>query len=161
MAEGRKRSGPPQDSSSSQTRQRFSAPNYPDARRRNMMKAIAAALVVLGMFMTAGATPYAPKTRAPIYEPHRVSWPELRDDLHRRKAFRRTVRMSEESFVKLADLLRPALQKNKRFGSEFHIIECTWYIPYEYVPGTSRKALTFALPLTELRLLAWSVSHLA
>ena len=86
-----------------------------------MMKAIAAALVVLGMFMTAGATPYAPKTRAPIYEPHRVSWPELRDDLHRRKAFRRTVRMSEESFVKLADLLRPALLKNKRFGSEFHI----------------------------------------
>ena len=71
--------------------------------------------------------------------------------------------MSEESFVKLADLLRPALQKNKRFGSEFHIIECTWYIPYryEYVPGTSRKALTFAPPLTELRLLAWSVSHLA
>ena len=141
MAEGRKRSGPPQDSSSSQTRQRFSAPNYPDARRRNMMKAIAAALVVLGMFMTAGATPYAPKTRAPIYKPHRVSWPELRDDLHRRKAFRRTVRMSEESFVKLADLLRPALQKNKRFGSEFHIIECTWYIPYEYVPGRVARRL--------------------
>ena len=114
MAEGRKRSGPPQDSSSSQTRQRFSAPNYPDARRRNVMKAIAAALVVLGMFMTAGATPYAPKTRAPIYEPHRVSWAGLREDLHHRKAFRRTVRTSAGSFVKLGHLLRSALQTNAR-----------------------------------------------
>ena len=130
MADGRNRAGPPEDSSSSRARQRFAPPNYPDARRRNMMKCIAAVLIVLGTIMTAGATPHAPSTRAPIYEPHRVSWPELRDDHHRRKAFR-SVRMSEESFVKLADLLRPALQKNKRFGSEFHIIEYTWYIPYE------------------------------
>ena len=65
-------------------------PSYPDARRRNMMKCIAAVLIVLGMIITAGATPHAPRTWAPIYEPHRVSWAELREDLHRRKAFWRT-----------------------------------------------------------------------
>ena len=78
------------------------------------MKCIAAVLVVLGMFMTAGATPHAPRTRGPIYEPQRISWVELGGDLHRRKAFRKTFRMSEGSFVKFAHLLRPALQKNER-----------------------------------------------
>ena len=81
------------------------------------------------MFLTAGATLYAPKTRAPICEPHRMTWPEFRENLRRRKAFRRTVRMSEASFVKLADLLRPAIQKNERFGSEYHAMypRGTWY----------------------------------
>ena len=51
MADGRKRPGPPEDSSSSRTKQRFSLPNYPDTRRGNM-KAIAGVLVVLGMFLT-------------------------------------------------------------------------------------------------------------
>ena len=74
------------------------------------------------MLLTAGATVYAPKTRAPIYEPHGMTWPEFRGDLRRREAFRRTVRMSEASFVKLADLLRPAIQKNERFGSEYHVM---------------------------------------
>ena len=54
MADGRKRPGPPEDSSSSQTRQRFSLLNYPDTRRRNMKKAIAGVVVVLGMFLTPG-----------------------------------------------------------------------------------------------------------
>ena len=85
-------------------------------------KAIVGALAVFGMFLTAGATLYAPQTRAPIYEPHRVKWPEFRGDLRRRKAFRRTVRMSEAIFVKLADLLRPAIQENERFGSEYHVM---------------------------------------
>ena len=79
-----------------------------------MMKCIAAVLIVLGMIITAGATPHAPRTWAPIYEPHRVSWAELGEDLHCRKDFRRTVRMSKGSFVKFAHLLRPALQKNER-----------------------------------------------
>ena len=54
-----------------------------------------------------------PAVLMPIHEPHRVSWAELRGDLHHRKAFRKTVRMSEGSFVKLAHLLRPALQNNE------------------------------------------------
>ena len=55
MADGRKRPEPPEDSSSSRTKQRFSLPNYPDTRRRNMKKVIAGVLVVLGMFLTPGA----------------------------------------------------------------------------------------------------------
>ena len=51
-----------------------------------MKKAIAGVLVVLGMFLTPRATPYAPKTRAPIYESHRMTWPEFREHLHPRKA---------------------------------------------------------------------------
>ena len=36
--------------------------------------------------------------------------------------------MSEATFVKLADLLRPAIQKNERFGSEYHVMyPDTWY----------------------------------
>ena len=71
-----------------------------------MKKAIAGVLVVIGMFLTPGAAPYAPKTRAPTYEPHRMTWPEFYIRYHRRKAFHRNIRMSEASFVKLADLLQ-------------------------------------------------------
>ena len=54
MVNGRKRPGPPEDSSSSRTKQRFSLPNYPDTRRTNLKKAIAGVLVVLAMFLTPG-----------------------------------------------------------------------------------------------------------
>ena len=54
MADGRKRPGPLENSSSSRTKQRFSLPSYPDTRRRNMEKAIAGVLVVLAMFLTPG-----------------------------------------------------------------------------------------------------------
>ena len=54
MADGRRRPGPREDSSSSRTKQRFSLPNNPDTRRRNMKKAVAGVLVVLGMFLTPG-----------------------------------------------------------------------------------------------------------
>ena len=70
-------------------------------------KAVAGVLVVFGMLLTAGATLYAPKTWAPLYEPHGMTWPDFREDLRRRRASLRTVRMSEASFVKLADLLCP------------------------------------------------------
>ena len=55
-----------------------------------MMKCVAAVLIVLGMIVTAGVTLHALRTRAPIYESHRISWTELREDLHRRKALPRT-----------------------------------------------------------------------
>ena len=55
MADGRKRPGPPEDSSSNRTKQRFSLPNFPGTGRRNMKKAIAGVLVVLGMLLTPGA----------------------------------------------------------------------------------------------------------
>ena len=99
-------------------------PSQPSKNEAQKPKAIAGVLVVFGMLLTAGATLYAPKTRTPIYEPHGMTWPEFREDLRRRKAFRRTVRRSEASFVKL----RPAIQKNERFGSEYHVMyPGTWY----------------------------------
>ena len=64
------------------------------------------------------------------YGPHRVSWAELREDLHRRKAFRGTARMSEAKFEKSAHLLRPALQKNER--KKISIYVYTWYLTYEH-----------------------------
>ena len=115
MADGRNRAGPPEDSSSS----RVTAPNYPVARRRNMTICITAVVIVLGIFMTAGTTTHARSTRARIYEPHRVSWAELREDLHRRKAFGRALRMSLGSFVKLAHRPPPPLETNNRFGSGY------------------------------------------
>ena len=48
-----------------------------------MKKAMAGVLVVFGMLLTAGATLCAPKARAPIYEPHRVTWSKFREDLRR------------------------------------------------------------------------------
>ena len=124
------------------------------------MKCIVAVLVVLGMFMTAGATPHAPSARAPIYEPQRVSRAELREDLHRRKMFQTIFRMSEGSFVKFAHLLSPALQKkNERYKKLY-----TWYlVPGIRVPGTAlyvfcisrRHLLRPATPTGTFSALGW------
>ena len=97
MDDGRKRSRPPEVSSSSRTRRRFNHFNYPDAKRRNMMKAIAAVLVVYA---------HAPETRSPNSEQYR-------------RARRRSTPVQgfpedfslEASFVKLLDLLRPTLRR--------------------------------------------------
>ena len=79
------------------------------------MKCIDAVLVELGKVMIAGATPHAPRTRAPIYEPRCVSWAELREYLDRQKAFRRTFGMCEGRFAKLPHLLPPSLQKDESY----------------------------------------------
>ena len=55
MADERKRPGPPEDSSSNGTKQRSSLPNCPGTRRRNIKKAVAGVLVVLGMLLTPAA----------------------------------------------------------------------------------------------------------
>ena len=89
MADGRNGAGPPEDSSSC----RVTAPNYPDARRKNM-KCIAVVVIMPGMFMIAGTTIRARRTRARIYDMQRVSWAERREDLRRRKAFGRALPMS-------------------------------------------------------------------
>ena len=87
MADGRTRSGPQEDSSFSGRDNESPPPQYLDERRRNMVKCIAAVLIVLGRITTAGATSHDPRTRRPTYEPHRVSWAKLREDLHRAKLF--------------------------------------------------------------------------
>ena len=69
----------------------------PQLSRRESQKhdeCIAAVVIVLGMFMTAGTTNHARRTLARIYEPHRVSWAELREGLYRLKAFGKDLRMS-------------------------------------------------------------------
>ena len=125
MAEERKRSGPPEDSSSGGARQRFGPPKYPDASRRNMMKCIAAVLIVLGMIMTAVATPHAPKTWASIYEPHRVSSAELREDLRRRKAFWRT---SDKQYLPYISVFPNLPHISAQSGT----YSGTWHLVYEY-----------------------------
>ena len=91
-----------------------------------MKKAIAGVLVVFGMFLTTGATLFAPKIRAPINELHSMTWPEFREDLRRRKAFRRTVRMSEASFVRLAD----HFVRLSKITSALEV-SIPWYLVYE------------------------------
>ena len=60
MADGKKRPAPPEDSFSNRTQQRCSLLNYPDTGHRNMQKAIAGVIVVLGMFLTPGSSPNHP-----------------------------------------------------------------------------------------------------
>ena len=121
MADGRKRSGPPTDSSSS--------PSFPRERAICLVPGIRVPwyCCVRVLYFK------APTFFAASYsydEPHRVSWAELREDLHRRKAFRGTARMSEAKFEKSAHLLRPALQKNER--KKISIYVYTWYLTYEH-----------------------------
>ena len=54
--------------------------------------------------------------REKLYEPVRGSWAQVREDLRRRQAFRG----AEESFMKLADLLRNALERNEYVRIERH-----------------------------------------
>ena len=107
MTHGRKRSGPPTDSSSSPSFPKEGAVCLvPGTRYTSTQVLLCTCFVFQGTTFVAASYSY--------YEPHRVSWAELGEDLHRCKAFRRTARMSEGNFVKFAHLLRPALQKNKR-----------------------------------------------
>ena len=72
-----------------------------------------------------------------VLEPHRLSREELREDLHRRKAFRKTARMSGGKFATFAHLLRRDFQKNER-----QKIPCTTYlVPDIRVPGTVNNAV--------------------
>ena len=65
---------------------------------------------MLGMLLVrGGATRNAPNTRGELYEPDHGSWAQVRKDLWR-KAFKRILRMSEASFVKIPDVLRAALK---------------------------------------------------
>ena len=132
MADGRKRYGPPTDSSS--------GPSSPKERATCLVPGIRVPRCYCCMFIPGtcfvvqGATFFAASHSC--YEPHRVSWAELREDLHRRKAFRRTARMSEGKFVKFAHLLRPAFQQNERQK----IRGTTYLVPDIHVPGTTVAA---------------------
>ena len=67
------------------------------------------------LLVRGGATRHAPNTRGKLYEPDRGSLARFREDLRRRRAFRRTLRMLEASFVKLSDVLGAALKTTSTF----------------------------------------------
>ena len=52
------------------------------------------------------------------HEPRRLDWEEHVRDVRRRGKFRRLYRMEERSFDKLAELLRPILERNDFYASE-------------------------------------------
>ena len=60
----------------------------------------------------------APNARQPIHQPRRLDWDAHVEDVRRRKLFRRTYRMEEHSFYKLAELLRPILERNDYYASK-------------------------------------------
>lgn len=59
---------------------------------------------------------FAPKARQPVHEPRRLDWDEHVQDVRRRKLFRRMYRMEEPSFNKLAERLRPILERNDYYA---------------------------------------------
>lgn len=120
MADDRKRRGLP---GLSATRARGRARQRTDGNRGTVMDAVAMALVMAGL-VAVGACSVAqssmPRARQPIYDPVRVDWGEHVEDLRRRgpHCFKRFYRMDVSSFNKLAELLRPRLEKNAHFGGE-------------------------------------------
>ena len=111
MADRRKRGAPTESSGSFRPRAR--------ARRDVLqkLKAAAAIVLVLTVVTSTVAQRFAPKTRQPIHEPRRLDWDTHVEDVRRRKLFRRMYRMDEHSFYKLAELLRPILERNDYYAS--------------------------------------------
>lgn len=120
MTDARKRRGSLGLSPPSSARQR--------SRRRagNNVSAIlvaAAAAVVVAVAVASGIAQaaHAPEIRAPIHEPRRLVWEEHVEDLERRNCFLRFYRMPLETFLKLADLLRPHLERNAGMAGELRL----------------------------------------
>ena len=112
MADRRKRGAPTESSGSLRPRAR--------ARRDVLkkLKAAAAIVLVLTVVTSTVAQRFAPKARQPIHEPRRLDWDTHVEDVRRRKLFRRMYRMEEHSFYKLAELLRPILERNDYYASK-------------------------------------------
>ena len=60
----------------------------------------------------------APNARQPIHQPRRLDWDAHVEDVRRRKLFRRTYRMEEHSFYKLAEPPRLILERNDYYASK-------------------------------------------
>ena len=96
--------------------------DYPDARRRNTMKVVAAGFVVLDIRSSTLCSQDTrwhgrlPSTRA-------VSHGQSSEMISgHRKHFGRASAIREKRFGMLADLQRPALQENERLGSEYDMV---------------------------------------
>ncbi|CAB1105047.1 unnamed protein product [Ectocarpus sp. CCAP 1310/34] len=78
---------------------------------KKLLVALVATAFVVAATVFHALNPKA-KARLPVHEPRRLDWDEHVRDLRRRKVFRRMYRMDEGCFDKLADLLRPILERN-------------------------------------------------
>ena len=117
MADRRKRGAPVGLMSSPRPRQRF----RPCTRQDIMLKKMRAVAVVMMIVTSTIAQVSGPKVRQSIHEPRRLVWEEHKVDLRRRGLFRRMYRMDEHTFDKLAELLRPILERNDYYASESQV----------------------------------------
>ena len=108
MADRRKRRQPLGSMPTARQQQR-KRPRCPE--KLTIVKAAVAIAILLSVVATTAAVIQgsAPKTRQRIHEPRCLVWEEHRVDLARRCMFRRMYRMEEQTFNKLAELLRPIL----------------------------------------------------
>ena len=116
MADRRKRGALVGLMSSPRPRQRFRP-----CTRQDMLKKMRAVAVVMMIVTSTIAQVSGPKVRQSIHEPRRLVWEEHKVDLRRRGLFRRMYRMDEHTFDKLAELLRPILERNEYYASESQV----------------------------------------
>lgn len=117
MADPRKRREAPGLSSATRRRQRNRLHDETEEANR-MMTALTAIVIMVGVVATEIEHSYAPEVRQPVYEAPRLLWEDHRNDLEERSCFRRYYRMDVDAFNKLAELLRPLLERNERFASK-------------------------------------------
>ena len=115
MADGRKRGAPAELSSGRPWARARATHNTPDVLK-TITKAVVAIMVVLSVVTSTVVEDFTPKTRQPVHEPRRLDWEEHVKDVRRRQLFRRMYRMEEDSFNKLAELLRPILERNDYYA---------------------------------------------
>ena len=134
MADRRKRGTPVGLMSSPRPRQRFRPCTRQDmlkkmravrpCTRQDMLKKMRAVAVVVVIVTSTVAQGFGPKVRQSIHEPRRLVWEEHKVDLRRWGLFCRMYRMDDEhTFDKLAELLRPTLERNDHYASESRDIE--------------------------------------
>ena len=114
MADRRKRGAPTESSGSLRPRARARPTHTRDVLKK--LKAAAAIVLVLTVVTSTVVQRFSPNARQPIHEPRRLDWDAHVEDVRRRKLFRRMYRMEEHSFYKLAELLRPILERNDYYA---------------------------------------------
>ena len=118
MADRRKRGAPAGSVPSSRPKQR-SRPSSDREGNLQRMEAAAVIVLVLSIVVTSVVVHrLLPKPCQTVHEPRRLDWEEHTADINRRGLFRRMSRKDEHTFKKLAEMLRPILERNKYYASE-------------------------------------------
>ena len=118
MTDHRKRGAPSGLVPSSRPRQR----SRPSSGREEILQRMEAAAVIVFVLSTLVTSVVVhcllPKPRQKFHEPRRLNWEEHTANINRRRLFRRMHRMDEHTFKKLAEMLRPILERNEYYVSE-------------------------------------------